>query len=168
MGKFGNIFRKNQEKSGKIRKKWKRQCSKCPICKKYDETQEHILINCEAGKKMWDFVQKKLRKLCNHREKITQEELYRGNFENMNGGPERDTALLIMYKAAKTMWDVRNRVYHDKIEITKYTCLNIFLSKLRLRIKADHKRMSFDKFEKYWKEFINDEGTDEKVINIGF
>ena len=81
--------------------------------------------------------------------------------------PRRNSVLIIVYRAAHTIWMLRNNVYKEGAQYDDESAIRMLKKSLSLRIRADHARKDYKEFKKMWDSSAvidMDRTNEEKVM----
>ena len=118
----------------------------CCFCKLREETIEHLFVSCSFVTPLWSQIRGLFGKIDN-RVKINLEQIV----YNLSGGRQVDNLLMICLAEARwAIWHCRNLFkFQEKNVNADYIAL-VFTNNIKLRIKADFRRMEGSKFGKLW------------------
>ena len=134
----------------------------CPLCSK-TETINHLFLECFMFSPLNKVVLYLLRRIS---KSFTFSERIFRFFElpNLNKY-DKQLALLLLSESRHVIWNCRNLMKHENKYINSTAVINRFLSKLKLRILADKKRLPFQEFDSIWLKhnFCNFDENDNKI-----
>ena len=119
----------------------------CPICSK-TETVSHLFLECTVFLPLNKLVLFLLRKFS--KTIIYSEKLFRYcDLPNLNRS-HKYLSLILLSESRQMIWTCRNLKRHENKHFDSAAVINRFVSKLKLRILADKKRLASNVFDDIW------------------
>ena len=126
----------------------------CILCwpeRQTPETFDHFLLECPSITEIWDWIEPKLFGLCNHRLRISRDEIMYCQFPRHMPVISRELIIFIVTLAAHSAWIHRHNIrFCGRSSREDNAVLELFKSKLKFRIKTDFHRFDEYKFSDYW------------------
>ena len=126
----------------------------CILCwpdRQTPETFDHFLLECPSITEIWDWIEPKLFGLCNHRLRISREEIMFCQFPRNMPIISRELIIFIVSLAAHSAWIHRHNIrFCGRSSREEHAVLELFKSKLKFRIRTDFYRFDENKFCDYW------------------
>ena len=114
----------------------------CTFCNKYQETIDHLFFKCDEIKLAYNA----MLELTGFRS-LSEDNIRRGSiFESSN--PYFTSVIVGEY--LYNIWLTRNQVNFNKASFNKKQILDVFLVKIKNRIKMDQRRFIMQEFQKRW------------------
>ena len=110
---------------------------------------EHLFFDCAFVKSLWECITVILQDLAGQRVVISSKNIVFNVFKKSKIKALNNLYMILVGKAKWAVWYCRNLKKFEKhvgINFIKYTFLNL----IRVRIKADFKRLSVAKVEELW------------------
>lgn len=121
---------------------------KCPLCKN-TETVSHLFLECSTFSPLNKIVLFLLRRTSNNKIKFSEK-----TFKYFELPPVekyvKQLSLILLSESRHIIWTCRNLAKHENKNISSFQVVSKFLNKLKLRILADKKRLSFESFVELW------------------
>ena len=119
--------------------------SKCPNCTAI-ETVTHVFYSCLKVKEFWKLIVPFIEITLNTRvSQVTIDEVVFHNFKS-----NRSMYMLFISEAKYVIWNVRNLVHKEKKIVSVDEMYKYFISRVKMRIRADFVRMNEQMFRKIW------------------
>ena len=119
---------------------------KCLLCCNYEETLEHLFFHCSFVKSLWECVIAILQDVVEQRVVITHKNIVFNVFKKSKVKVLNNIYMILVGEAKWAVWYSRNLKKFEKhvgVNFVKYTFLNL----IKVKIKADFKRLSGAKFK---------------------
>ena len=115
------------------------------------ETLDHFTLKCPSVIKVWDWVVPKLFALCNHRLKITRDEIVFCQFPKNMPVICKDILIFFVSLVIYSAWIHRHAIrFCGANSRNENSVLELFKTKLKFRIRTDFFRFNQDQFSNYW------------------
>ena len=126
-------------------------CILCWPVRNIPETFDHFILECPSVTEVWDWIKPKLFGLCNHRLRITREEIMFCQLPQNMPVINRDIIIFVITLVTYSAWMHRHAIrFCGRSSREPHAVLDIFKSKLKFRIRTDFLRFSESQFSEYW------------------
>ena len=137
--------------------------NKCTFCKTQVETISHLFIGCKIVSPLNKIVLKFLRLLSNNKI-LFSEKMFRFLCLPTLNGNNLNLAVIFLTESRQVIWESRNLRKHENKNITDYSLVCKFLSRIKIRMKIDLERMDCGTFENIWCEHFGTINVDKREI----
>ena len=120
----------------------------CPLCGNI-ETISHLFLECKIVKPLNKIVLFLLRKLSCEQIKFS-ELVFKFSLLPQLSKTEKEICLVLLSELRYVTWINRNLKKHENKNITAYSLVSQFLSKIKFRILVDRAKLSHESFINYW------------------
>jgi exonuclease III len=133
----------------------------CPMCNQVPETTSHCLLDCMAATPVKNII-------FSIFPTLSQLPVHKVLALDLSLVEDTETIAIILSEGLLMNWLARNdRVFRGK-QITGEAQVRLFLHRLRIRIKADHQRLSAESFDSLWLNKPLKILIDSQGIHYGF
>ena len=123
---------------------------KCTLCNIGGESLHHLFYKCAVVNPIWDFIQLILFKISKDTVEITAKNILFNIFQKSNVTDYNIIFIILLAEARWSIWLCRNKHRFKEATVNYDYIKNVFVHNIRLRIKADFKRLPLVRFERLW------------------
>ena len=122
---------------------------KCVFCKNEAETLSHLFFQCSFAKPLWNYVVDILSRIAGYNVIINERVVIFNIFKKSKVKALNVLLNILLAEGRWAIWCCRN--FHRFREKNVDSCFikNLFISNIKIRLKADFMRLSYEDFESY-------------------